>query len=221
MKVGTDSVVLGSWTPTENVKTIVDLGSGSGLLSLMMAQRSKARITAIEIDMDAALQASVNIAKSPWPHLIDSICGNIADLKQDFQNRVDLAICNPPYFGGHLMPDNSQRNTARHLINQTIASKLMWLESAYSMTHEHGNASFILPTEDELAWLDAAERAGWHCTQKLLIHGNSGSKAKRFIMYLSKNKEAFKLSELTIESDIRGVYSEEFKQLAAPFYLNL
>jgi tRNA1Val (adenine37-N6)-methyltransferase len=221
MKVGTDSIVLGSWTPIENAKSIVDLGSGSGLLSLMMAQRSKARITSIEIDIDAALQSASNIAKSPWPHLIESICGNIDDLKQDFKDRFDLAICNPPYFGGHIRPDNRQRNTARHIVNTNSSGKSMWLESAYSMTHDNGKASFILPLDDETSWLIEANKAGWNCIKKLLIYGNPSSKAKRCILYLSKQKEALTQSELVIESDVRGVYTDEFKHLASPFYLNL
>jgi tRNA1Val (adenine37-N6)-methyltransferase len=221
MKVGTDSVVLGSWTPVENIKSIVDLGSGSGLLSLMMAQRTKARISSIEIDMDAALQSAHNYAKSPWPHLIEGICGNIAELKNDLKSRFDLAICNPPYFAGHFRPDNSQRTTARHIIHSASSGKSMWLEAASAMTHELGKASFIIPLDDEAEWMHAAESAGWNCSKKLVIYGNPTSKPKRCILYLSKQKAEMQVSELIIESEVRGVYTSEFKELASPFYLNL
>jgi tRNA1Val (adenine37-N6)-methyltransferase len=220
MKVGTDSVILGAWTPCQDVKTIVDLGSGTGLLSLMLAQRCKARITAIELDMDAALQSAHNFAKSPWPHLIESICGNIADLKYDLKGRFDLAIFNPPYFGGHLRPDNTQRSIARHLPKADLNSKKLWLEAAYLMTTNNGVTSFVIPQEDEHSWMEAANTLAWHCTKKLIIFGNINSKPKRCILYFSKQSSEIETSELIIETSTRGEYSEDFKAIASPFYLN-
>lgn len=221
MKVGTDSVILGAWTPCQDVKTIVDLGSGTGLLSLMLAQRCKARIAAIELDMDAALQSANNFAKSPWPHLIESICGNVSDLKFDLKGHFDLAICNPPYFGGHLRPANTQRNKARHLTGSDLNSKKLWLESAFQMTNAEGFASFIIPIEDDNFWLDTANTLGWICAKKLIISGNPNTKPKRCILYLSKQSAEIEISEIVIETSERGRYSEDFKELAASFYLNL
>src|SRR5690606_21649535 len=96
MKVGTDGVLLGAWTKVGSAKTILDVGCGTGLLSLMLAQKSNARITAVEIDQNAFEEAKLNISISPWSNQIELIHANFEQFNT--VNKFDIIICNPPFF---------------------------------------------------------------------------------------------------------------------------
>ncbi|MEX1188891.1 MAG: methyltransferase [Bacteroidia bacterium] len=218
MKVGSDSVLLGAWTPVENVKSTVDLGAGTGLLSLMMAQRCKSRVTAIESDCDAAQQASENFTHSPWPHLFDSVCSNIHDLRKDYAGNFDLAIFNPPYFDGQVSPENKSRLDARHL-HQEENSKMAWLETAFLMTKANGKASFIIPFIKMDTWLKDAELVGFKKEKLCYVKGNHNSVVKRVMIFLSKSECKCAESSIILETVERGVYTEEFLTLTNEFYL--
>src|SRR5687768_15546532 len=98
MKVCTDSCVLGAWADVEKAEQILDIGTGTGLLSLMVAQRSEANITAVEIDSAAAAQASENIAESPWKNRISLVHKSLQEFGNENQQQFDVIICNPPFF---------------------------------------------------------------------------------------------------------------------------
>ena len=112
MKVGTDGVLLGAWFPLQEGCTVLDIGTGTGLIAIMAAQRGAGRVTAVEIDPDSAVQARANAANSPWADRIDVVCSDIALFNAGF--RYDRIVCNPPYFRDSLRSPDSGRNTARH-----------------------------------------------------------------------------------------------------------
>src|SRR6266850_1577807 len=114
MKVGTDAVLLGAWAGAAGAKTILDIGTGSGIIALMLAQRtpSYARIDAVEIEQSDFLQASENAQNSPWPEKIIVHHTSIQEYQTDSQ--YDLIICNPPYFINSLLPPSPFRKQARH-----------------------------------------------------------------------------------------------------------
>lgn len=116
MKVGTDGVLLGAWAPADKAKRILDVGTGTGLIALQLAQRNPhARITAIEIDAAAAGQATENVSHSPWADRVEVICHDFRDYQPE--NRFDLIVSNPPYFIDALKCPDEQRCTARHAGN--------------------------------------------------------------------------------------------------------
>ena len=114
MKVGTDGVLLGAWASTERCQRILDVGTGTGLIALMLAQRSTASLDAIDIDLDACLQARENIAKSPFANRIQVYQTSLSEYMPDENIKYDLIVSNPPYFIDSLKCPDTKRNLARH-----------------------------------------------------------------------------------------------------------
>lgn len=115
MKVGTDGVLLGAWAQQKHARTILDIGTGSGLIALMLAQRfQEAEITGIDIDPSAAKQASDNFRLSPWSHRMHARCIDLHTFSLE-DGHFDLIVSNPPYFSASLKNPNQQRATARHV----------------------------------------------------------------------------------------------------------
>jgi tRNA1Val (adenine37-N6)-methyltransferase len=220
MKVGTDGVLLGAWTPLNDVQSVVDLGSGTGLISLMIAQRSKARVTGIESDMDAAQQSAENFAKSPWPERLESVWADVHEMSELWDAQFDLAVCNPPFFDGHFRPSNAPRNNARQLVNAGQFEKKTWFDAAFKLTKPHGSAAFILPFDTADIWIKKAIEAGWFIENQVFVGGNLNKPFKRVLIFLKKMECVTSLTELFIEGSERGKYTFEFGELVKEFYLN-
>jgi tRNA1Val (adenine37-N6)-methyltransferase len=217
MKVNTDSVLLGAIVPLENIKTAVDLGAGTGLLSLMLAQREKIRVHAIEQDKDAALQCAYNFMKSPWPHLLESMWADVHGCRKIFENQFDMAICNPPYFENHLGATEENRHNARHLNASNSIEN--WFDTAFQITNENGKAAFILPYFEVDNWCKIAEEIGWNVDEIIKVKPNPNKEYKRAILLLKKIATPTKSREIIIETEMRGEYSIEFQELVKDFYL--
>ncbi len=220
MKVGTDGVLLGAWAPVEQAKRVVDLGSGTGIITLMIAQRSKARITGIESEMDAATQSAENFVQSPWPERLESVWADVHEMSNLWAGQFDLVVCNPPFFQGHVRPSNAPRNQARHLLSPKTEIKKTWFEAAYKITKETGRAAFIFPYEFANEWLSEAIAAGWHVKMRVNVRGHAGKEFKRVLVHLVKQPSELIEEELCIESEERSVYTAEFGQLVKDFYLD-
>lgn len=216
MKVGSDSVLLGAWTQIRAGSSVVDLGSGTGILSLMMAQKGAKKVTAIESDYNAAIQTAENFNLSPWPEKFDSIFANAHDLTEDLSGEFQHAIFNPPYFSNGLKPIENQRSHARHLKD----SRYTWLETAFKLTYSGGSTSFIIPTSELDLWLKDSERAGWHTQRKCLVKGNSNKEAVRVLVQLIKSSTTCEEGLLCIENSSRHDYTDEYRELTKEFYLN-
>ena len=126
MKVGTDGVLLGAWAGTESCSRILDVGTGTGLIALMLAQRSKAVVDAIDIDADACLQAQENAESSLFAGRINVFHSDLADFAQASTHLYGLIVSNPPYFVDSLKCPNLQRNTARHTDTLTLEDLLQY-----------------------------------------------------------------------------------------------
>ena len=147
MKVGTDGVLLGAWAPVDQAHTALDVGTGTGLVALQLAQRNPhLRVTAVEIDAPAAAQAAENVAGSPWPDRIEVVCADFNDFQPD--GRFDLIVSNPPYFFDALPCPDRQRNTARHAGG--LNYDLLFRRSARLLS-EGGVVSIVIPSEVERA----------------------------------------------------------------------
>ena len=132
MKVGTDGVLLGAWTPVESSARILDIGTGTGLVALMLAQRCSASVIALEIDGKAAQQAAENITRSPWGSRIEVVCQDFR-LYSNKNNslKYDTIVSNPPYFTDSLKCPDSQRNTARHNDNLSYEELLKGVSNLF------------------------------------------------------------------------------------------
>ena len=230
MKVGTDGVLLGAWAPTNPLTPnpltrILDIGTGSGLIALMLAQRCPdAQIAAIDIDPDAVAQARENFAASPWSdrlHVAQSSlqewqmgngkCGN--------DKWYDLIVSNPPYFTACLKNPDAARCTARH--NDTLPFSVLIAESAKRLASD-GTLALIVPAEAEAELQSLAEAHSLHCTHRCYVHPKPGRPAKRVLLAwqhaVASATHGGLTTHLTLEDD-HGARSLDYQQLTKDFYL--
>jgi tRNA1Val (adenine37-N6)-methyltransferase len=220
MKVGTDGVLLGAWAPVKDTdEEMLDIGCGSGLIALMLAQRtSKVRITGIDIDAGAVLQSSLNFLNSPWPEKLRAVHQALHQFAMECEQRYDLIISNPPYFSNSLKAPDKARSTARH--TDTLNSNDL-LRISSLLLKETGRICLILPVDEGLQYLNTASNYGLFISRQTKVFPKPGSKAKRLLFELVKIPCECVYSEITIESEHRHVYSEEFTKLVKDFYLKL
>lgn len=219
MKVGIDGVLLGSWANVGNAKRILDVGTGSGLIALMLAQRTpEARITAIDIDPNAILQSKANIDRSPWPDRIKATCLPLQEYAKLDIEKFDLIVSNPPYFSNSLKTPDSQRTLARH--NDTLPHNELIISSK-SLLRENGKLCLILPVNEGNQCIEIAAEEGLHCTQKVYVYPKPNAPVKRLLLEFSMSHGYTTESEICIETETRHQYSPEFTALAKDFYLKL
>ena len=218
MKVGTDGVLLGSWIPISNQPfRILDIGTGSGLIALMLAQRCpEAQIDAIDIDEASCEQARENFTASPWAERLHVTQSSL----QDWQDReYDLVVSNPPYFVDSLKAPDAARCAARH--NDTLPFRTLIAESTRRLKPD-GTLAVIVPSEAEDELQVLAEDEGLQCTQKCYVHPKPGRPAKRVMLAWKPSNTSARLGglteHLTLEDD-RGGRSEAYQQLTKDFYL--
>lgn len=222
MAVSTDAVILGAWAPLTNAKRILDIGAGSGILSLMAAQRSQAEITCIELDDSAALACQHNIAQSPWESRIRLVQGSIQQLSQAEENQgyFDHIICNPPYFEHGPQAQLSQRAMARHTDQLSFSELLAAIEQCLA---PKGFASLILPIQSLNNFNRLLAQSALRWIERVDIKSVEGKSANRVLCLLTAQTNCAvepKVSELTIR-EISGQYSQAMVQLTQDFYLKL
>lgn len=216
MKVGTDGVLLGAWTDIRHSRRILDIGTGTGLISLMLAQRqANATITAIDIDAEAVNQAQENIQDSPWKERITAVLQDLKTYRP--QELYDTIVSNPPYFIDSLKCLDSQRNTARH--TDTLDMHTLLYQTSLLLTPE-GRFSIVLPAEQTNTLIEAAGRVGLYPSRHTAVITRPGLAPKRTLMEFTRQKEAFQAEELVIELE-RHVYSEAYIALTKDFYLKM
>lgn len=216
MKVGTDGVLLGAWAVVGDARNILDIGTGTGLIALMLAQKSKADITAIEIDRDAALQARRNAKCSQWNGRIEVIHQSFQDFTAIPERKYDVIITNPPFFNLSLHAPDKQRTVARH---DEKLKKVELLQGVKELLSEGGKFYIILPSGDEKAFVDSALIYRLFCVKKLYICPTIRKKPKRVLMLFSHHHWDCETSTIAVEKDARHEYTEEYKVLTKEYYL--
>ncbi len=214
-KVGTDGVLLGAWADVSGVRTALDIGTGTGLLALMLAQRSAARITAIEIDLPSYEQALENIRDSPWPERTTLLYSSLQEFKPE--GRFDLVISNPPFFQEAYRPSDSARTISRH-------DKFLQLDelaaSVPRLLREKGKFCLILPAEEGGVFGKAAGDAGLFLHRETGIRPTPFHPVKRCLMeYRLYPADVVESDELVIEKGNRHEYTERYRELTGGFYL--
>ena len=215
-KVGTDGVLLGAWCSVEGDGMVLDIGSGTGLIALMIAQRSSALITAIEPDSLSAKEARLNFDSSPWSDRLQ--IENIS--LQDFKNsgkKFDHIVSNPPYFTSSLLNDDSRVSGARH--NYSLSSKQI-LEASSEMLNTGGKLSVILPYTEANLMIAEASDYSLYCNRMLNIKPLPGKAVKRILLEFSNISKPLTTGILVVETGKRHSYSHEYRGLTGDFYLN-
>lgn len=216
MKVGTDGILLGAWAPLGKARRILDIGTGSGLIALMLAQRSHAdcRIDAVELDKHAAQQARENAAASPWPRRVTIIESAIQGYQAD---PYDLIVANPPYF----VAGQSFRDPARAMARHTGALDSHALLAACDrLLAPDGQVALVVPTAmaDEILCISADYDLHAVCYTAVITR--AGKEANRVLLLLGRGLNRCDRGEIVIHS-AEGTYSDRYIQLTSPFYLKM
>lgn len=218
MKVGTDGVLLGAWANVTQTEHILDIGTGTGLISLMLAQRSGAHIDAIDIDKDAFVQASGNVIQSPFSNRIHVYGISLNEFYKNPPRSYDLIVSNPPYFADSLKSPLENRNKARH--NDSLSLNEL-IEISCGLLKEKGKLALILPVErqEELMYLSTINHL--YLVRQTNVIPKPGSAPKRILIEMTKHPSAEPtIDTLTIELD-RHVYTKEYIDLTKEFYLKM
>ncbi|MGS2725406.1 tRNA1(Val) (adenine(37)-N6)-methyltransferase [Psychroserpens sp. BH13MA-6] len=219
MKIGTDGVLLGAWTSIEHQpNSILDIGAGTGILALMMAQRSQAQvIDALEIDDNAHAQCVDNFEQSPWGDCLFCYHASLEEFTEEIEDRYDLIICNPPFYAEDYKTQNLQRDLARF---QDAMPFEHLLKSAATLLSESGQFSVIIPFSEEQKFLEQAETLGLYPSHITHVKGREATPVKRSLIRLSFSKRNVEFNELIIETE-RHKYTEEYIKLTQDFYLKM
>ena len=218
MKVGTDGVLLGAWTslPPPGSR-VLDVGTGTGLIALMIAQRTKdVKVDALEIDPSSASQAKENFQNSPWKEKITSIQSSFQDYSSQCKNCYDLIICNPPFFSASSKTPSKEKNLARHDDSLSLGDIF---KGSLALMKKKSLISLILPAPKEAQALDLIKEHQLHCKRRTLVTPAPGKSAHRVLLEFSLIPGKCKEDELTIETGKRHVYSNAYKNLTEAFYL--
>lgn len=221
MKVGTDGMLLGAWAGVDGCQNILDVGAGTGLISLMLAQRNRgAHIMALEIDTAASEQALENVNRSPFFNQIEVKHSSFQHFASTTKMKFDAIVSNPPFFINSLKPDNESRLSARHT---DFLSLVDILSLSRQLLTPCGKLSLIYPY-DEIANIDnLIEETNWYVHRKTEVYSTPGStKPKRLLLELGlcHSDGGADIKSLIIEID-RHVYSTEYIELTKDFYLKM
>jgi len=218
MKVGTDSVILGACVQKQNVSSILDIGTGSGILALMMAQKyDLAKIEAIEIDQLGFEQAKENVGNSPWSDKIEIYHMSWKEYRSYCQKKFDLIISNPPYYQSSLLPEIVSKSYSRHQVTLTIDELIQGISEILS---RNGSAYIILPFEIKKDAIIMALSVGLYCNAIMNIKPFYDGAYNRIILVFEKESKKMEESELVIYSP-NSVYTDQFKELTREFYIDL
>jgi tRNA1Val (adenine37-N6)-methyltransferase len=219
MKVCTDACILGAWfaDKTPAWSDVLDIGSGTGLLMLMLAQKHKGRIMGIELDLEAYRQLRENIDQSPWSQMLRVFPGDVRSFS--FSGKFDFIISNPPFYEGDLPAAAEAANLARHSRQLTLAELLSVIDANLS---PQGSFGILLPYH-RTGWFEdrAASAHGFALQEKLLIRQTPGHEFFRSILYFSRRRDGFIPTSELIIRDEHGNYTGDFVRLMKDYYLYL
>ena len=220
MKIGTDGVLLGAWAPIDNHPfSILDIGTGTGIIALMLAQRSEAQqIDALEIDEAAYEQATDNFENSPWNDRLFCFHAGLDEFIEEPEEEYDLIVSNPPFYSEDYKTENESRDLARF---QDAMPFEQLLEAADLLLSEHGIFTVIIPFKEEENFIAFANEFELYPLKITRVKGTPTTEIKRSLLAFSRNETTdLPIDELVIET-ARHVYTQEYIGLTKDFYLKM
>jgi tRNA1Val (adenine37-N6)-methyltransferase len=219
MKIGTDAVLLGAWaTIAHNPASVLDIGSGTGIIALMLAQRSNAQdIDAIEIEENAYEQCVENFENSPWNDRLYCYHASLEEFTEEIEDTYDLIISNPPFYSEKNKSADKQRDLAR--FEEALPFDHL-IASAAKLLSNHGKFEIIIPYKEESRFIDLALKENLFLNGILRVKGSPHTEIKRSLIEFSFEKTDVKPKDLIIETE-RHHYTEDYIDLTKDFYLKM
>ena len=220
MKIGTDGVLLGAWTPIENnPKAILDIGTGTGIIALILAQRSEAeQIDALEIDESAYEQAVDNFENSPWGDRLFCFHAGLDEFVEEPEDEYDLIVSNPPFYSEDFRSENEQRDLAR--FHEAMPFEDL-IEAADLLLSENGIFSVIIPYKEEDRFIDLCAEAELFPVKVTRVKGSHKTPTVRSLLAFKRYELAVLVAdELVIEIN-RHEYTDDYIELTKDFYLKM
>lgn len=220
MKIGTDSVLLGAWCPIDNNPfSVLDIGAGTGVLSLMLAQRSHAeQIDALEIDEDSYEQCVENFENSPWSDRLFCFHAGLDEFVEEPEDEYDIIISNPPFYSEDYKTDNSQRDLARF---QDAMPFEELVEAADLLLSENGIFAVIIPYKEEERFIDLCAEVELFPVKVTRVKGSHTTPIIRSLLAFKR----YELSVLTVDELVieinRHEYTDDYINLTKDFYLKM
>lgn len=219
MKIGTDGVLLGAWTSLHhNPESILDIGAGTGLIALMLAQRSSdAVIDAIEIDADAYEQCVENFEASAWGNRLYCYHAGLDEFIDEVEDSYASVVCNPPFYTENVSSGNTQRDRARQ--TEFLPFDLL-LKGVSVLLAENGSFSTVLPFKEKDNFITLAARYILFPNRCLHVKGNATAETKRVLLQFTRLEQTLSINELIIET-ARHCYTADYVNLTKDFYLKM
>lgn len=217
MKVGTDGILLGAWANVDGATSVLDIGTGTGLIAIMLAQRtSDSEIHAVEIDNEACEQATSNMVSSPWADRLTAIRSSIQDFAKLSRNHYDLIVSNPPFFSGGTFSNSQDKASVRHTIKLPHGDLL---SAVRSLLTPQGKFCCILPHIEGLRFIELGNRYGLYCTKITAVKPLEDKSVERLLLQFERTQKTLEEDELIIQREGVNNWTEQFVNLAREFYL--
>jgi tRNA1Val (adenine37-N6)-methyltransferase len=217
MKVGTDGVLVAAWAEVSSADQVMDIGTGSGVIALILAQRTlpKAIIHSIDVDVNAIKQAAKNFSQSPWPQKFILHHSSIQEFARTSNDKFDLIISNPPFFTGGMLSENNDRNDVRHTTKLPHGDLLLAVSRLLRPT---GSLVIILPYLQGLRFIEISASYRFYPARITEVKSRTDKPTERLLIQFVKQKCEIEKRELIIHAE-GDEYTQEYKELTKDFYL--
>ena len=221
MKVGTDGVLLGAWANVEEAQNILDIGTGTGVVAVMLAQRSQnkggVKIHAVEIDETAAEQAQENFKQAPFSERLAVFPLSIQDFAKKSTTKYDLIVSNPPFFTGGTLNSNGDKTNVRHTVKLPHGDLL---HATRTLLTKEGKFCVILPLIEGLRFIEIATTYGLHNTQRMEVRFKKEKPIERLLLAFEHYPKTLQYEELILQHSTTGDrdFTEAYRELTKDFY---
>ncbi len=217
MKVGTDAVLLALWTDLDSVRSVLDIGTGCGIIPLLLAARSTSvKIDAVELDADSFEEATENFSVSPFADRLRVFHSDINHFVPLFGKKYDLVISNPPFFINDHRPKHAGRKMARH--TDTLSYQQL-VEASWRLMKPGGRFSIVLPYRESKVFLEQAGQSRFHLQQKMLIFPKPCREPNRVNLLLGTS-QTVPVTEKFIIRDEHGIFTHQYIDMVKNYYLS-
>lgn len=217
MKVGTDAILLGRWTEVRPTDIVLDIGTGCGLLPLMLSQKGVAHVDALDIDKASIEEATVNFEASQWHEHLKAFCIDIVDFQTD--KKYGLIVSNPPYFNRFSKCDSERKSRARH--NDAGLSYATICQEVGRLMQPDGRFALVLPADVSMEFLDTAERYGLYLHKRMTIVPIAGKEPNRVNLELGFEKSDNMFEETFVIRDADKRFTAQYNEFLKDYYLGL